>query len=222
MKVPAGAGTITPRTAVGSIERSFMLPIELSGVTLSINGVAAGLKSVDQDEIFFVIPPFIFSALTGTIYPMVINNNGIETKANITIVPTRPDVFTTDPEPGPFGRAAALNVTNRVHTGEPFTVRTVRIRGGVMVPTQLRLRVTGIANTTSAVISIRIGNVTIVGTRVLTGGILVEPGVYTVDFTVPPELAGKLDQPVIVSVNASGTIFTSRLDDTAPKLSFVP
>ena len=96
-----------------------------------------------------------------------------------------------------------------------------RLRGAVLTSTVLRLRVTGIANTTSTVITIRIGNQTISGTRVLTGGILVEPGVYTVDFTLPPELNGAGDQPIIVTVTANGVSYTSRLDDTAPRLSFL-
>lgn len=115
----------------------------------------------------------------------------------------------------------AFNVTNRVRTTEPFTVTTIRIRGGVRVPTVLRLRLTGIANTVPAVISIRIGSTTITGSQVLTGGVLVEPGIYTVDFILPPELNGRIDQPVVVTVNAGGVLFTSRLDDTAPRLSFL-
>ena len=152
---------------------------------------------------------------------MVINNNGTEIKTNLTIVPARPDIFPDLPAPAPLGRALATNVTNRVHTTEPFTVTTIRVRGGVRVPTVLRLRVTGIANTSSAVISIRIGGSTIAGSQVLTGGILVDPGVYTVDFTLPSGLNMAGDQPVIVTINANGTLFESRLDDTAPRLFFL-
>ena len=188
---------------------------------MSINGAACGLKSVSPTQILFVAPPALSSTAAGTVYPFVINNNGTELKGFLTIVPSRPDIFTNPPIPGPGGRALAFNVTNRVHTTEPFTVTTIRIRGGVRVPTVLRLRLTGIANTSAAVISIRIGSTTITGTRVLTGGILVEPGVYTVDFSLPPELNGMKDQPVIVIVNVGGVLFTSRLDDTAPRLSFI-
>jgi uncharacterized protein (TIGR03437 family) len=209
---------IVARTAVGSISRVFNLPMELSGLTMTINGVSVGLKSVSDRTIVFVVPPALASVVAGTAYPVVINNQGLVIKGMVTIVPARPDIFTTLPEPGPGGRAQAFNVTNRVATTEPFTVNTVRIRGGRRVPTVLRLRVTGIANTSAAVISIRIGGVTISGTQVLTGGVLVEPGVYTVDFTLPSTLNGAGDQPIIVTVNANGTTFTSRLDDTAPRL----
>lgn len=188
---------------------------------MTINGVACGLKFVSQREIIFVAPPALSSAAAGTIYPVVINNNGTEIKGNVTIVPARPDIFTNLLVPGPFGRALAVNATNRVQTTEPFTVTTVRVRGGVRVPTVLRLRVTGIANTSPAVISIRIGSVTIAGAQVLTGGILVDPGVYTVDFTLPASLNGAGDQPIIVTVNVNGVSFESRLDDTAPRLFFL-
>ena len=213
--------SIVARTAVGSINREFNLPLELSGVSMTINGLGVGMKSVSSGSIVFVVPPAISSTLTGTVYPVVINNNGVVIKGFVTIVPARPDIFTNLPMPGPLGRAQVTNVTNRVATPEPFTVTTIRIRGAKRVPSVLRLRLTGVANTTAAVISIKIGSVTIVGSQVLTGGVLVEPGVYTVDFTLPPELNGAGDQPIIVTVTANGTTFTSRLADTAPRLQIL-
>lgn len=188
---------------------------------MTIDGVACGLKFVSQREIEFVVPPAISSGTAGTKYPVVINNNGTEIRGEVTIVPTRPDIFTDRPVPGPFGRAIAFNVTNRVHTTEPFAVTTIRIRGGDRVPTVLRLRMTGIANTSSGVFVIRIGSQTIAGSQVLTGGVLVEPGVYTVDFLLPPGLNEAGDQPIVVSVVVDGVQFDSRLDDTAPRLSFL-
>ena len=134
------------------------------------------------------------------------------------MVPARPDIFTDLPSPGPFGRADLRNITNRVHTTEPFTVTTIQIRGGVRVPTKLRMRVTGIANAGSAIITIRIGGVSIAGTNILTGGILEAPGVYTVDFTLPAALNQAGDQPVIISVFTDGGAYDSRLDDTAPRV----
>lgn len=188
---------------------------------MTINGAACGLKSVSRHEIVFVVPPALASVVTGTVYPVVINNNGTVFKGNLTIVPTRPDIFTDLPVPAPGGRALALNVVNTVHTSEPFTVTTIQIRGGRRVPTVLRLRVTGMANIDFAnrgLISVRIGGVTIPGTLVRTASVLVEPGVYTFDFELPGALNMAGDQPVIVMVNVGGTIFSSRLDDTAPRL----
>lgn len=220
--IPRTSQPLVARTAVGSLQRSFQLPIELSGVTMTINGAACGLKSVQRTatryEILFVTPPALASVVTGTTYKMVVNNNGEVYRQDVAIVPARPDIFSKLPQPGPGGRAQAVNATNRVLQPEPFTVHTIRIRGGIRVATVLRLRLTGVANTTAAVFTIRIGSVSITGTRVLTGGVLVEPGVYTVDFTLPPELRGTGDQPIIVSINVNGTIFSSRLDDTAPRV----
>ena len=205
---------ITVRTAVGSLSRRFNLPLELSGVTLSINGLGCGLKSVSPHQIVFVVPPFISSSAGGTQYDLVLNNNGSVVRAKITIVPTRPDIFNRAGIIGPGGRAKLFNVTNRVATTEPFTVTTIKIKGGVRVPTVLRLFATGIANADASVFSIRIGSVTISGAQVLTGGVITEPGIYTVDFTLPSTLLGAGDQPVVLSVNVNGTLFQSRLDDT--------
>ena len=77
----------------------------------------------------------------------------------------------------------------------------------------LHLRLTGVANTSSATFTIRIGSVSISGIQVLTGGVLVEPGVYTVDFLLPPTLDMAGDQPIIVTVTADGVAFTTRLDN---------
>jgi hypothetical protein len=188
---------------------------------MTINGLACGIKSVSSGRIEFVTPPFISSVVTGTVYPMVINVQGFLIKRWVTVVPARPDIFTTNPTPGPLGRAQVTNVTNRVATPEPFTVTTILIRGARRVPSVLRLRATGIANTSAAVLSIRIGSTTITGAQVLTGGVPVEPGVYTVDFTLPASLNGAGDQPIILTVTAGGTTFSSRLDDTAPRIQIL-
>jgi hypothetical protein len=194
---------------------------------MSINGLACGLKSVSQRQIVFVLPTFISSAAVGTPYQVVVNNNGIVFKGSLTIVPARPDIFTNLPVPGPFGRALAFNVTNRVPTTEPFTVTTVKLRGGMRVPTVLRVRMTGVANIDLSaaqnvgVLAIHIGGQTINGTAILTGSVLVEPGVYTIDFRLPGALNMAGDQPIVVDVTVGGVKFSSRLDDTAPRISIL-
>jgi hypothetical protein len=118
-------------------------------------------------------------------------------------------------------------VTNRVPTTEPFTVTTVKLRGGKRVPTVLRLRMTGIANISlqaaqqDQVVKIKIGNQIITGSQILTESVLVEPGVYTFDFRLPAALNMAGDQPIVVSVTVGTTTFTSRLDDTAPRISIL-
>jgi hypothetical protein len=117
---------------------------------------------------------------------------------------------------GPGGRAKIFNVTNRVPTTEPFTVFTVMLRGGKRVPSHMRLYLTGVtAGTAASAISIRIGSQTVIAQS---SPVLVEPGVYTIDFALPSALNGAGDQPIVVTVNAGGVNFSSRLDDTAPKL----
>jgi len=206
---------IVARTAAGSINRSFSLPIELSGLTLSINGAACGLKSVSQHRIEFVVPPGLAGALTGTNYPLVINNNGIEMRSTVTIVPARPDIFNMEGSVGPGGRAKLFNVTNSVHTTEPFAVRTIMRKGNKLVPSVLRVYVTGLFNVPAAVITVRIGSVTMPAT---TGPIAVEPGVVTFDFALPSSLAHAGDQPVVISVNGGTVMFMSRLDDTTSRV----
>ncbi len=212
---------IIARTAVGDINRSFQLPMELSGLTMTINGATVGLKSVSRHQIVFVSPIALSSSTNGTEYEFVINNNGTVMKKNVTIVPARPDIFTTFPNPGPGGRAKLFNVTNTVRTTEPFTVTTYKLRGGRRVPSRMRIYATGIANTGAPVFIIKIGSVNIQGSAVLTGGVPVEPGVYTVDFELPPTLNGAGDQPIILQIIAGGVTFSSRLDDTAPRVSIL-
>jgi uncharacterized protein (TIGR03437 family) len=208
---------IALRTAVGSYQRNFPLPLELSGLTMTINGVAVGLKSVNRHQIIFVVPPAIGSALTGTSYPVVINNNGTVMRTTITIVPTRPDIFTFQGV-APLGRARLYNITNPVQTTEPFTVTTFRLRGGRRVPSQMRLYMTGIANVSGAAITVRIGSTTITSVSNSAPVLTEEPGVYSIDFALPATLNGAGDQPIVVTVTVNGVSFSSRLDDTAPRV----
>jgi uncharacterized protein (TIGR03437 family) len=220
---------VVARTAVGSLQRSFTLPIELSGVTLTINGAAAGLQSVGQRQIVFVVPPGLAAVNNApTVYPVVLNNNGTVFRGSITIVPARPDIFTFLPSTTPTGfppvpptganRARIFNVTNTVPRTEPFNVTTLRLRGGRRVPTVLRLFLTGVNNLPVANLTVRIGSTVLTGAQLTTGAILREPGVYTIDFALPPMLLGAGDVPIIVSATINGVTYESRLDDTAPRL----
>ena len=209
---------VVARTAVGSLDRRFNLPMELSGVTLSINGVMCGLKSVSSTEIVFVVPRGLGSLVTGTKYPFVVTNNGVRFGGDVAIVPTRPDVFTTSPVPGPGGRAYLENVTNRVHTTEPFTVRTIQEKGGNKVATILRIRATGILDRSIAQLQVRIGGATISGFEILSNAVEVEPGIFEFTFRLPGSLNGAGDQPVVLTAIQGTTFFLSRLDDTAPKV----
>jgi hypothetical protein len=208
-----------PRTAVGSLQRRFTLPIELSGVTLTVGGAAAGLRSVSQQEVVFVVPPGLAAVNNSpTVYPVVVNNNGTILRGSITIVPARPDIFTFAPvSPTLTNRALIFNITNTVPRTEPFNVTTLRLRGGRRVPTVLRLVLTGVNNLPAASLTVRIGSTTLTGAQITTGAVLVEPGVYSIDFALPATLLGAGDVPIIVSATINGVTYSSRLDDTAPR-----
>ena len=205
---------VAAQTAVGSLQRRFNLPMELSGVTMTINGAACGLKMVSRREITFVVP----SGLTARDepYPVVINNNGVVIKGSVVIVQARPDVFNFNEVPGPNGRARIFNATNRVLTREPFNVTTLRYRGGVRVPTVLRLYLTGVSGATELNFKIFVNGQMIPVNNILSDAILREPGIFTVDFSLPPSFAMAGDVPIVVTIETSTSTFTSRLEDTAP------
>ena len=212
---------IVAREAVGSLSRSFTLPVELSGVTMTINGAACGLRRVSQRQIVFIVPQglTINGTTNNSVYPVVINNNGTLIKGNVTIVPSRPDIFTNLPTPGPGGRARIFNATNAPFlNSEPFTVTTIKRRGGRRVPTVLRVHMTGVQSLINTDFKIYVGGRRIEGnTFVISNAILIAPGEFTVDFKLPPELNAAGDVPIVIEVLVNGVIYTSRLDDTAPR-----
>lgn len=80
---------------------------------------------------------------------------------------------------------------------------------------------TGISNVGSALMTIRIGSETIVGTPIVTSATLVDPGVQTVDFQLPVALRGAGNQPVVVTVTVDNVTYSSRLDDTTSFISIL-
>jgi uncharacterized protein (TIGR03437 family) len=203
------------------------LPVELNGVSLSVNGAAAGLYFVSAGEIQFVVPPGL-AAQTGTnTYPVTINireAGGVRTvRGTLQVVAAQPDIFSSTNGAG--GRAAVTNVTNpllSVGTSEPFTVTTTFVNSSgtsVTSPTLLRVVLTGVRGITKNNITVRLtksDNTTVD----LTGDAIPRdpqatdmPGVFTLDFTLPATLAGAGD--VSITVIASGA--SSRPADTAPK-----
>ena len=206
-----------------SITRSFPLPIELGGVTLSINNVAAGIYSVDRvrSEVVFVTPSGL---ATGT-YPVVLSDNGRVSRTTIEIVAARPDIFRRDNVIASGGRASVFNATTGVALqSEPFAVRSIRLRGGYnIVQTRLRVFLTGVQGVPASALSIRIGTLNIPAANILTGATATDrPGIYTVDFLLPAEARTLGDVPIVITITAGTTTFTTRLDDTAPRISILP
>ena len=88
----------------------------------------------------------------------------------------------------------------------------------MLVPSVIRVYLTGVANVSSGAITVRIGASTISGTAIKTSPSIIEPGVYIFDFELPAALLGGGDQPIIVTVTAGGVAFSSRLDDTSSRV----
>ena len=185
--------------------RSPALPIELSGVSVSINSAACGLYAVGSSEIKFVVPV----GLTSGTYPIVINANGTVLRGSITIVSAQPDIFTSTN--GPLGRASVCNITNpAVCSPEPFTV-TTNDGTGTQVPTVLRVSLTGVRNNAATAINVTVGTTVIVAGAARS---LDLPGNDQVDFTLPAAV-NTGDLPIVIA--ASGA--SSRATDTAPHIT---
>jgi uncharacterized protein (TIGR03437 family) len=179
------------------------LPTELNGVSVSINGAAAGLFFVSAGEIQFVVPPGLATTTGTNTYPVVINNNGSVIRGTIQIVLAQPDIFTSTNGDG--GRARVF-VRNSM-TPEPFTV-----------PVEVSIFLTGVRNVQASQVTVTVGTVALAGASILTVIPTDTPGIDRIDVALPASLAGAGDVPVIVSVTIGGQTFTSRAADTAPRI----
>ena len=210
-------------TAGGASEttRSPALPIELNGVSLSVNGAAAGLYFVGNasKQINFVMPIGLQVGL-GTVAINVLDtgaNTDTLTRGLVQIVAGQPDIFTTTNGPG--GRAAALNVTNpNTRTPEPFSV-TSPDATGTSVATVIELSVTGVRFAAPADITVTVGTTAISGAGILAVRPNPEmPGFDIINFALPSSLAGAGDVPIQVQF-ARGITTVSRPADTAPHIT---
>jgi uncharacterized protein (TIGR03437 family) len=101
---------------------------------------------------------------------------------------------------------------------EPFTVTSANETGAI-VPTRLRIVLTGVRGVTASQITVTIGTTALTGTAIKSDALPRDaPGFYQIDVELPASLAGAGDVPVIVSVTISGTTFTSRPANAAPPL----
>jgi uncharacterized protein (TIGR03437 family) len=209
-----GTACLVPTGCASEVTRSPALPIELNGVSLSVNGAAAGLYFVSNTnkQINFVMPIGLATGV-GTVAVNVLDtgaNTDTLHRGFVQILPAQPDIFTTTMDAG--GRAGALN--NADGTGEPFNVTT---NGAA---TQIALTVTGVRfNATTEI------NVTVGTTTIGTDGIVAvrpnpdNPGFDTIIFTLPASLAGAGDVPIVVTSTRGGITTTSRPADTAPHIT---
>jgi len=212
-------------TAAHEFLRRPPLPVELSGVTVTVSGAAAGLYFVSPGRINFVVPPGLGGSTTAQ--PVVIFNNGALIRTSLVLNFSQPDIFTTSNGPG--GRAAAVNATNPcvMGTGEPFSIMTANVCSATpaTLPTKIAFMVTGVRGVSSpSQITVRIGTTDIAGTAdASTSPIAVgptnTPGFDQITVTLPASLAGAGDVPVIVTVTNSAGTFTSRPAETAPRIT---
>ncbi|MET0648326.1 MAG: hypothetical protein ABW208_17070, partial [Pyrinomonadaceae bacterium] len=177
------------------------LPVELSGVSVTISGAAAGLYFAGPNQLNFVVPPGLVSSTAAS--PVVINNNGALIRTSLLLNAAQPDIFTSTNGAG--GRAAVLNVTNPCisPTGEPFAVTTTRPAGSgttgncasadtETAATQLLIMLTGVRNITpssTTTVTVRIGTTDIVSTAAADSPVRVSqsltPGFDQIIVTLP-------------------------------------
>lgn len=215
------------KTAVGGSEtaRSPILPIELNGVSVSVNGAAAGLYFVGDspaEGINFVMPV----ALATNVGTIAVNNRGTLFRGFVQIVVSQPDIFSSTN--GADGIATACNVTNTAISGcviGPFKVTTADSTG-TQVPTVLELHVTGLrlALASDTKVSFVNGTTTI---DVTPSSVRPNTNMFGEDLitmTLPSTLAGMapIDYRIIVTVTKSGGTFTSRPAASAPTITIIP
>jgi len=204
-------------------KRSPALPVELNGVSVSVNGAAAGLYFVGNGskQINFVMPISAPIGL-GTV-AVNINDAGANTdtllRGFVQIVSGQPDIFTSTNDAG--GRAVVFNITNpNARTVEPFSV-TSQDAGGNTVPTVLELNLTGVRLATTAEVTVTVGTTAISGASItLVKSNPEMPGFDIIDFTLPASLAGAGDVPIVVTFTRTGqTATTSRSTATAAHIT---
>lgn len=203
-------------TSASETARSPILPAELGGVSVSVNGAAAGLYFVGNTakQIDFVMPPGLSPGL-GT---LVINNNGTVFRGFVQIVAAQPDIFTSTHDAG--GRAVVCNVTNTAVSGcvmGPFKVMSLD-RTGASVATVLEVHLSGVRGILPSEVKITIGTTDITPTSVRRN--LNNYGYDIITFTLPSTLVPG-DYPIIVTVTKGGNTFSSRAAATAPHIEII-
>jgi uncharacterized protein (TIGR03437 family) len=195
-------------------QRSPALPIELNGVSVSVNGAAAGLYFVGNAEkqINFVMPPGTAAGLANVVVNILDAGANTDTQIRglVQITAGQPDIFSSTGDAN--GRAIARNANTL--TAEPFDVTT---NGN---PTVIQLTVTGVRFAARTEITVTVGTTVITGDGIVS----VTPnrenhGFDFINFALPASLAGAGDVPVQVSFTRGGVTTVSRPAATAPRIT---
>jgi hypothetical protein len=195
---------------IGETTRSPALPVELNGVSLSINGAAAGLYRVfnADKQINFVVPIGLTSGL-GTVAINILNagaNTDTLLRGNVQITASQPDIFTM------AGNRAAAQTDQLL--AEPFNVTTA---GN---PTVILLSVTGVRFAAAGEVTVTIGTTAITGSNIISVRPNTNmPGFDIIQFSLPASLAGAGDVPIQVTVTKTTGTTVSRPADTAPHIT---
>ena len=219
------------KNAVGGSEtaRRPILPVELNGVSVSVNGAAAGLYFVGDspaEGISFVMPIGLSSGVATVVVNDQRNAGGTVFRGFVQVVPSQPDIFTSTNGPG--GTAIVCNVTNTAVSGcvtGPFKVTTAD-SSGTQVPTVLEIYATGtrlaLAAETKVSFVTSTATTDIVPTSVRPNTNMFGNDLITI--TLPASLAGtaSIDYSLIVTVTKSSSSFTSRPSATAPQVTIIP
>lgn len=196
---------------VSEASRSPALPVELNGVSVSVNGHAAGLYRVfsTDKQINFVVPIGTAPGLA-TVAVNILNagaNTDTLLRGLVQITPSQPDIFTL------AGNRAAAQTSDLL--SEPFNVTTAD--GS---PTVLLLSVTGVRFAAAGEVTVTIGTTAVTASNIISVRPNTNmPGFDIIEFSLPASLAGAGDVPVQVTVTKTTGTTVSRPADTAPHIT---
>ena len=216
--VPLAPSDKTFGSSTSETARSPILPVELNGVSVSVNGSAAGLYFVGDaisEGINFVMPV----GLSPGVATVVVNNNGTVFRGFVQIVASQPDIFTSTNDAG--GIAMVCNITNTAVSGcvpGPFQVTTADSTG-TLVPTVLEIWLTGVRGIAATESKVTIGTTDITPSLVRRNTAFFGNDLITI--TLPSTLTPG-DYPLIVTVTKSGGTFSSREAASAPHITIIP
>jgi len=89
-------------------------------------------------------------------------------------------------------------------------------RGGGKVPTKLRMYVTGVDGIAGSLVTITIGSQGVPGE--ITAPVMVEPGIYTIDFELGNTFDMAGDQGIGILILSGGAVYSGRATGDAPRI----
>lgn len=197
--------------------RNPILPVELNGVSVAVNGAAAGLYFVGDspaEGISFVMP----IGLPNGVASVVVNNNGTTFRGFVQVLAAQPDLFSSTGDAG--GTAVVCNVTDpAVPNCVTGTFPLTSSNGTALVPTVIEILLTGVRNAATTETTVAIGSTNITPSSVRRNTNMF--GFDLITATLPATLPAGT-HTVIVTVTKGGVVTTSRGAATAPTITITP